>query len=58
MLLTELAPISAGYLRRLLRSSGVVLHPLVEGVRQEDLESLERSLLALLVTCSPNFARS
>jgi hypothetical protein len=43
-----LAPISPGYLRKLLRASGVPLHPLVEGVRQEDLESLERSLLALL----------
>ena len=43
-----LAPISSGYLRKLLRASGVPLHPLVEGVRQDDLESLERSLLALL----------
>jgi hypothetical protein len=45
---TELAPISTGYLRKLLRASGVPLHPLVEGVRQEDLVSLERTLLALL----------
>ncbi|MEO5926323.1 MAG: hypothetical protein ABIR70_21050 [Bryobacteraceae bacterium] len=45
---TELAPISSGYLRKLLRASGALLHPLVEGVRQEDLASLERTLLALL----------
>ena len=44
-----LAPISDGYLRRLLRASGIPLHPLVEGVRQEDFASLERTLLALLV---------
>ena len=43
-----LAPISDGYLRRLLRASGAALQPLVEGVRQEDLASLERTLLALL----------
>jgi hypothetical protein len=45
---TALAPISDGYLRRLLRSSGTAMHPLVEGVRQEDLPALERTLLALL----------
>ncbi len=44
----DLAPISSGYLRKLLRASGAVLHPLVEGVRQEDMGSLERTLLALL----------
>ena len=43
-----LAPVSGSYLRRLLRESGAPLHSLVEGVRQEDFESLERSLLALL----------
>jgi hypothetical protein len=43
-----LAPVSAGYLRRLLRESGTKLTPMVEGVRQESFESLERSLLALL----------
>lgn len=36
-----------GYLRRLLRDSGIPLDPLVEGVRQESLEELERTLLAL-----------
>jgi hypothetical protein len=43
-----LAPISHGYLRKLLRASGTALHPLVEGVRQEDFPALERTLLALL----------
>jgi hypothetical protein len=42
-----LAPISHGYLRRLLRQSGAPLTPLVEGVRQESLEDLKRTLLAL-----------
>jgi hypothetical protein len=40
--------VSEGYLRKLLRESGVPLAPMVEGVRQEDFESLERSLVALL----------
>jgi hypothetical protein len=43
-----LAPVSDAYLRRLVRDSGVALVPLVEGVRQEDLAALERTLLALL----------
>jgi hypothetical protein len=43
-----LAPVSAGYLRKLLRESGAALAPLVEGVRQDSMESLERTLLALL----------
>jgi hypothetical protein len=42
-----IAPISDGYLRKLLRGSGCPLAPLVEGVRQEDLDALERSLLAM-----------
>lgn len=41
-----LAPISGAYLRKLLRQSGVALSPQVEGVRQEDFEQLERTLLA------------
>lgn len=45
---SALAPISDSYLRRLLRSSVAELHPLVEGVRQDDLAGLERTLLALL----------
>ena len=43
-----LSPISEGYLRKLLRESGVPLAPTVEGVRQSGLEELERSLAALL----------
>ena len=44
----DLAPVSGSYLRRLLRESGVPLAPLIEGVRQESLDALESSLLALL----------
>ncbi len=51
-LLDALAPISDGYLRRLLREwardSGIPLAPLVEGVRQESFDALESSLLKLL----------
>jgi len=43
----ELDPISDSYLRNLFRRSGLPLDPLVEGVRQADLDELERSLLAL-----------
>lgn len=35
------------YLRKLVRASGVSMHPLVEGVRQENLMELERTLLAM-----------
>ncbi len=42
------APISESYFRKILRNSGIPLAPLVEGVRQETLEHLERSLLALV----------
>lgn len=48
MLHVELAPVSGSTLRRLLRESGVPLAPLVEGVRQENFEALESSLLNLL----------
>ena len=41
------APASPAYLRRLLREAGVPLAPLVEGIRQENLEQLERTLLAV-----------
>jgi len=44
-----LAPISEGYLRKLLRDSGVPLAPMVAGVRQGSLDELEASLLTLLV---------
>ena len=43
----ELAPVSESYLRNLLRSSGLPLAPLVEGVRQDSLDHLEQTLLAL-----------
>jgi hypothetical protein len=43
----RLAPISDSYLRRLLRSAGWPLAPLVAGVHQESLEALEASLLEL-----------
>ena len=44
----ELSPVSAGYLRKLLRESGLPLAPLIEGVRQDTFEALESSLLKLL----------
>lgn len=44
----ELGPVTTNYLRRLLRESGVELAPMVEGVRQENFDALERTLLALL----------
>jgi hypothetical protein len=47
-LLGVLSPISESYLRKLLRESGVVLAPMVEGVRQGSLDELETSLLRLL----------
>jgi len=48
MLHVDLAPISGSHLRRLLRESGVPLAPLVEGVRQENFDALESSLLGFL----------
>jgi hypothetical protein len=42
-----LSPVSSRYLRELLRASGVRLHPVVEGVRQDTLENLERTLTNL-----------
>jgi hypothetical protein len=44
----ELSPISTSYLRQLLRESGARLSPMIEGVRQSNLGTLELSLLALL----------
>ena len=44
-LMEKLAPVSESYLRRLLRETGIPLAPLVEGVRQESFDALERSLL-------------
>ena len=43
----RLAPVSASHLRHLLRECGIPLSPLVEGVRQDSLEQLERTLAAL-----------
>lgn len=43
----RLAPVSERYLRELVRASGLPLHPLVEGVRQDSLAELERTLTAL-----------
>jgi hypothetical protein len=45
---TLLAPVSESHLRHLLRDAGVPLEPLVEGVRQDSLDTLESSLLRLL----------
>jgi hypothetical protein len=42
-----IGPISQSYLKKLLRDSGYALAPLVEGVRQDNLEALEQSLLAM-----------
>jgi hypothetical protein len=44
----ELAPVSESYLRNLLRDCGLPLHPLIEGVRQDSFENLERTLGQLL----------
>ena len=40
-------PISDSYLRKVLLGSGAPLDPLVEGVRQDSFEALERTLLQL-----------
>lgn len=47
-LLCALAPVSEGYLRRLLRETGVPLAPLVGGIRQDSFEQLERTLIEML----------
>lgn len=44
---TELAPVSDGYLRDLLRDSGIPLAPVVEGVNARSLDDLQRTLEAL-----------
>lgn len=43
----RLAPVSEDYLRRMLRDTGLPLHPLVEGVRQDTPRELARTLIAL-----------
>ncbi|MGE5644286.1 MAG: hypothetical protein ACM336_00705 [Acidobacteriota bacterium] len=47
-LLCALAPVSEAHLRRLLRDTGVPLAPLVEGIRQDSFENLERTLREML----------
>jgi hypothetical protein len=42
-----LAPVSESHLRKLIRECGLPLDPVVEGVRQQSIESLERTLVAL-----------
>ncbi|MCS7025968.1 MAG: hypothetical protein NZV14_14285 [Bryobacteraceae bacterium] len=42
-----LSPLSETLFKSLLRESGYPLDPLVEGVRQDNLEELERTLIAL-----------
>lgn len=44
----ELAPVSEDYLRELLRATGIPLDAMVEGVRQDSLDELDRTLLGLL----------
>lgn len=46
-MLEELKPSPESYVRRLVRECGVPLEPLVEGVRQEGFDALEKSLVAL-----------
>jgi hypothetical protein len=43
----EFAGVSESTIRRALRESGLELDPVVEGVRQDTLEDLERTLMAL-----------
>lgn len=43
----EFAGVSESTMRRALRESGLELDPVVEGVRQDTFEDLERTLLAL-----------
>jgi hypothetical protein len=43
----RLAPISGAYLQKLVRGSGLPLDPVVEGVRQDSFEELERTLIGI-----------
>ena len=51
---------SESYLRRLLRAMPLRLHPLVEGVRQDGLENLSRTLTGLsdVYTLDPKASRN
>lgn len=46
-LLERFSSASESYIRRILRESGAALAPLVEGVRQDTFENLERTLTGL-----------
>lgn len=43
----RLAPISGAYLQKLVRAAGLPLDPVVEGVRQDSFEELERTLTGI-----------
>jgi hypothetical protein len=43
----RLAPISGAYLQKLVRASGIPLDPVVEGVRQDSFDELERTLTGI-----------
>lgn len=43
----RLAPISDAYLRKLVLASGLPMDPVVEGVRQDSFEELERTLIGI-----------
>ena len=53
-ILTDLAPIKEPTLRRALRESGWPLAPLVEGVRQDTLDKLQRTLTAMATEYETN----
>lgn len=44
---------SPNYLKRLLREQSIPLHPLIEGVRQDNLHNLTRTLTSLSELYSP-----
>jgi hypothetical protein len=43
----RLAPISDAYLQKLVRASAIPMDPVVEGVRQDSFEELERTLTGI-----------
>jgi hypothetical protein len=43
----RLAPISGAYLRKLVLASGLPMDPVVEGIRQDSFEELERTLTGI-----------
>ena len=53
-LLADLAPIKEPTLRRALRESNWPMAPLVEGVRQDNLDNLRRTLTALATEYESN----